>query len=173
VVEEVITHFLGLTPINTGGPSPVIFDAHHAGVFYEIKSLRRTSALPVYEWRREKDRTCGVPLLYVIAIHNVTGAADVSEVWSRMAETIRKVLIVPASTIDRLAGAEDLRMLKSEKKSARSGYHREGYKEGYRNIPARKIVEEAPHFVTRQHGVLNHLQFDFEIFTQVAGLDPI
>lgn len=168
VVEEIITTALGLTPINTGGSSPVIFDAHKDKMFYEIKSLRRTSSLPIYEWRREKDRTCGVPLLYAIAMHNVTKATDVEEIWTRMGETLKRVLLLPAPVIDGLAEVEPLRELKSEKKSPRSGYHREGYKEGYRNVPAKRIIEGAPHFIERVRTVLYGIEFDFELF----GNDP-
>lgn len=168
VVEEIITHGMGLTPINTGGSSPVIYDAHKDETFYEIKSLRRTSSLPIYEWRREKDRTCGVPLLYAIGIHNVTRAMDMEEIWHGMSRTLKKVLLVPAPVIDALAEEEPLRQLKSEKKSPRSGYHWEGYKDGYRNVPAKRIVEAAPHFITRIHTSLHGVNFDFELFGKLA-----
>ena len=74
VVEEIACALLGLDDILNSGSHQVVFDAHHkaSGTFCEIKSVRAKNKIPVYEWRRAKDRDCGVPLVYVLGIHRCT-----------------------------------------------------------------------------------------------------
>lgn len=138
VVEEVVIELLGLTDIPNSGTHDCVFDAHHkpTGTYCEIKSLRQGNKLPVYEWRREKDRKCGVPLVYLIGIHRCSGQKTLGEVWSKMADTLDTILVLPAAVIDEEAGKHELRQLvKQGPPGERQGYRRAGYCEGYRNIP--------------------------------------
>jgi len=137
VVEQIVTGLLGLTDIPNSGSHDIVFDAHHkpSQTFVEIKSLRRGSSLPIYEWRRAKDRDCGVPLVYVVAIHNCTKTETIADIWRKMAGTIGTLLVLPHWLIDLEARQQPLRQLVKEEPNTRMGYKRKGYCDGYRNIP--------------------------------------
>ena len=138
VVETIVIELLGLTDIPNSGSHDCVFDAHHrsSGSYVEIKSLRQGNKLPLYEWRREKDRKCGVPLVYEIGIHRCTNQKTLADVWSVMADTLDTILVMPAPVIDEEAGKHELRQLVEQGlKGERQGYRRKGYCDGYRNIP--------------------------------------
>ncbi len=144
VVEEIVTELLGLSDIRNSGTHDIVFDAHHkpSDTFCEIKSLRAKNKLPVYEWRRTKDRDCGVPLVYVIGVHQCTKQATLGDVWRRMAETLDTVLVLPAWVVDLEARKHPLRRILGETKGAtRQGYSRKGYCDGYRNVPHAALAE--------------------------------
>jgi len=145
VVQEAACAILGLTEIPNTGTHDCVFDAalKSRNTFIEIKSLRRKNKLPIYDWRRRKDKEAGVPLLYVIAVHDVKGAATMGGLWNMMADSLDTILVLPAAEIDRLAEAETLRQIGSEKTASgeRNGYQRAGYREGYRNIPYEKLYK--------------------------------
>lgn len=141
VVEEIMCDLLGLTDIPNSGSHDVVFDAWREGWFIEIKSVRHGAKIPIYEWRRKKDRRAGVPLIYVVAVHRCTKAETLSEVWHKMTDTIREVLVVPAAVMARLAKSEPLNRLVKHDPQSRMGYKRKGYCEGYRNIPLSRIRE--------------------------------
>jgi hypothetical protein len=138
VVEEIVIELLKLTDIPNSGSHNCVFDAHHksSGTYCEIKSLRQGNKLPVYEWRRKKDRECGVPLVYLIGIHRCTKQKTLGDVWNVMADTLDTILVLPASVIDAEAEKHELRQLvKQGPPGERQGYRRAGYCDGYHNIP--------------------------------------
>jgi len=141
VVESIVTRMLGLTDIPNSGTHDVVFDAFHhgSGSYCEIKSLRWNNKLPIYEWRRIKDRDCGANPVYVIAVHHTTNQPTLAKVWERMAETLQTIYIVPHWVIDLEARRQPLRQLVQEEKNTRMGYKRKGYCDGYRNIPFQAI----------------------------------
>lgn len=141
IVNEIVNALLGLTDIPNSGSHDIVFDAWRKGTFFEIKSLRKGSKCPVYDWRVEKDEKAGVPLLYVIGVHRCKQQKSVGDVWRVMVDTLDELYVLPASVIGRLAMAEPLQTIGSHKTSSgeRNGYQRKGYKEGYRNIPWEKI----------------------------------
>lgn len=137
VVEEIVCSLLGLTDIPNSGSHDIVFDAHHkpSGTYCEIKSLREGNKLPIYEWRRTKDRECGVPMVYVIAVHRCTRQSSLSDVWRTMASSIKSVYVLPSWWVDLEARQQCLRQLVAQSPNSRMGYKRKGYCEGYRNIP--------------------------------------
>lgn len=144
VVNEIVNALLGLQDIPNSGTHDCVFDSYlrSRGAYVEVKSLRRRNKIPVYQWRIEKDKEAGVPLLYVIGVHNCTRQATLAGVWNKMAETMDQILVLPAAVIEELAAAEPLQAIKSAKTASgeRNGYQRKGYCEGYKNIPWEKLV---------------------------------
>ena len=150
VVEEVVPAILGVNPIKNTGTHDIVFDAFGNGFYYEIKSLYQSSKLPLYEWRRLKDESAKVPLLYAVALHRVKGASTVREVWDRMGASLQTILLVPHDVVSRLALEQPLNFLKGRERipeDTRIGYARKGYRDGYRNVPAKTLREVAPHTV--------------------------
>lgn len=146
VVEEIAEALLDLHDIPNSGSHEIVYDAFGHGHFCEIKSIRHGSKLPLYEWRMEKDKKCGAPLVYVIVIHRCTKAGTLGEVWQKMADTIKDILVLPVSVMHRLAEAEPLQRILSESKGPqRVGYSRKGYCDGYHNVPLSKMRAEDFH----------------------------
>jgi hypothetical protein len=144
-VNEAVNALLGLEDIPNSGSHDCVFDSYHrpSSTFVEVKSLRVKNKIPVYRWRIEKDKAAGVPLVYVIGIHDCKGAKSLDEMWRRMADTLDTVLVLPAARIEALALAEDLQTIGSHRTPSgeRNGYQRKGYKEGYHNIPWAKLAD--------------------------------
>jgi hypothetical protein len=147
VVEEIVCGLLGLTDIPNSGSHDIVFDAHHkpSGTYVEIKSLREKNKMPIYEWRRTKDRDCGVPLVYVIATHRCTRQATLRDVWHTMAATVDTLYVLPAWWVDLEARRHEIRRLVKPVPGSRMGYERIGYADGYRNIPFAAIIDAPYH----------------------------
>lgn len=149
-VNEIVNMLLGLEDIPNSGSHEVVFDAflRSRNSFVEVKSLRRKNKLPVYQWRIEKDKEAGVPLLYVIGVHNCPKQATLGGVWLEMAKTMNQILVLPASVIEELAADEPLQQIKTHKTASgeRNGYQRKGYKDGYKNIPWQALVESCGYY---------------------------
>lgn len=162
-VEEIVIELLKLTDIPNSGTHDTVFDAFGHDHFVEIKSLRATSSIPIYEWRRVKDRECGVPLVYVIGLHRCGKCSTISEIYQSMSSTLRTLLVLPASSIDALAEQFPVRQLVKEEKGTRMGYKRKGYCEGYRLIPA-KVLLGLPYVAPLQvSSALYGLNLDAEV----------
>lgn len=137
VVETIVTRLLGLTDIPNSGTHDVVFDAFHhgSGSYCEIKSLRWRNKLPIYEWRRTKDRDCGVAPVYVIAVHHCTRQPTLAKVWEKMAASLQTIYVLPHWAVDLHARNQPLRQLVQQETGTRMGYRRKGYCDGYRNVP--------------------------------------
>lgn len=135
VVEELVVALLGLVDIPNSGSHDVVFDAYGRGTYCEVKSIHATGSVPIYEWRRAKDRAVDVPLVYVLAIHRCRGQRTSEGIYHTMASTLDEVLVVPRRCVQREAPKHKLRQLVQEVEGTRMGYKRKGYCKGYRNIP--------------------------------------
>jgi len=141
-VERAVCGLLELTAIPGSGDYDVVFDAWGNGTFCEIKSLNQSSSLPLYRWRREKDRQSGAPLVYLIALHKCAKCKTLGEVWSRMAETMGVVLVIPGRVLDKLTETSNAYQIRQTTKDGVSvGYARRGYCEGYYLIPASRLMK--------------------------------
>lgn len=146
VVEKLVVRALGLQPIPIDGKYDVCFDAaaplldDDCGpwTYFECKSVRYNSKVPLYEWRRRKDEEAGVPLVYLICCHNTKGAKSHEEMTESMANTMREVLAVTPKEIDMLLKKENEKVCYVDG-DCTSGYNRPGYNEGYRNLSVRAI----------------------------------
>lgn len=155
IVEEIVISSLGLTDIPNSGSHDVVYDAWGHGTFCEIKSVRAGAKIPIYEWRRTKDREAGVPLVYVIAIHRTKSCPDMTTAWEQMMQTLNRVLVVPAWAVDLMARKEPLRMITEQgPPGERMGYRRKGYCEGYRNLNLSALEKLAFHPDVHRRSVL-------------------
>jgi len=171
VVEEVIPAILGVNPIKNTGTHDIVFDAFGNGFYYEIKSLYHTSKLPLYEWRRLKDREAEVPLLYAVALHRVKGASTVREVWEKMSASLRTILVIPHEVVGNLALDQKLVCLKGREnipENTRNGYARKGYRDGYRNVSAKSLKEAAPHTLVTVTKEIRGMKFSVEVRTRIS-----
>ena len=135
-VQEIVQRVLRLRPIENSGDFDVVFDAFSRGIYYEIKSVRRTSSIPIYKWRLEKEANAPVSLAYLIATHNVAKARTQEDLWQGMSETLNAVYEVPHALIRKLVKGRKLRHIQSP---GPHGYNRTGYCEGYHLLPASEI----------------------------------
>lgn len=166
-VNLIVNALLGLEDIPNSGSHDCVFDSYHrsSSTFVEVKSLRIGNKIPVYAWRIAKDKAAGVPLAYVIGIHDCRGARSIREMWQRMADTLDTVLVLPASRIEALALAEPLQTIGSRKTASgvRNGYQRAGYRDGYHNIPWAKL-DEGMQDGRLHHAEIHGLQFSANVF---------
>lgn len=147
VVNLAVNGLLRLEDIPNSGSHDIVFDSflRSRETFIEVKSLRRKNKCPIYEWRRNKDRDCGVPLIYIFGIHGCKECGTLAEVWHRMADTMNTLLVMPAWAVDLEARKHGLRQIKTNKTASgkRNGYQRRGYADGYRNIPYADLYRPA------------------------------
>lgn len=135
--EELACKALQLNRIPTDGRFDICFDAQdNRGRFFEIKSVRKNSSIPLWNWRIKKDRKAGVPLSYIIVCHDTSGVKDTRELWAGLAETVREVFVVPLGLMETLHARGKL---VKPRTSFGHGSMRKGYKEGYRLVPVSKL----------------------------------
>lgn len=135
--EEIACKTLGLHRIPIDGRFDVCFDAQDdRGRFYEIKSVRHCSSIPLWNWRIEKDRQAGVPLSYIIVCHGTSGVKDTRELWAGLADTVREVFVVPLGIMETLHARGKL---VKPRTSLGHGSMRKGYRDGYRLVPVSKL----------------------------------
>lgn len=135
--EEVACKALGLTPIPTDGRFDICFDAQDTkGNFFEIKSVRRTGAVPLWNWRIEKDQAAKVPLFYVLVTHDASVVKDSLELWGAFSETVKDIFIIPLAVMVELHKAGKTVKVKTNKEH---GSMRKGYCRGYRNVSVKSV----------------------------------
>lgn len=142
LVEDLMIRMLDLTPVVSNGNYEVVYDGFQSGTYFEIKSLRCGSKCPVYDWRMKKDLVAqqqhGFDLFYVFAIHTARkGLKSIREWHEELARTLTRILVVPANRVRDIALDQPHCEIKSTaiKASPRAGYHRAGYRDGYRSVP--------------------------------------
>lgn len=143
IAQEIVCAALDLLPIPINGKCSICFDAERSGHFYEIKSVKRTGKVVIYDWRMEKERAAKVPLSYAILVHNVRGS-DGHDLLREMLDSEPEILVVPASVIHELAQSYPLRQLQRPSSDPRNGYNRTGYRDGYRNVPVKELKALLP-----------------------------
>ncbi len=135
--EEIACKALNLNRIPTDGRFDVCFDAQdNRGRFFEIKSVRQNSSIPLWNWRIEKDRKAGVPLYYIVVCHDTGGVKDTRELWAGLAETVREVFIVPLGIMESFHSEGKHVTPKTFKEH---GSMRKGYCDGYRLVAVKKL----------------------------------
>jgi hypothetical protein len=148
--QEIACAALGLSPIPINGKCAVCFDAETDKAFFEIKSVKRSGKVVVYDWRMTKEseaavelaRDEGKALFYAIVIHGVKGCRDGADLIRQFALAGVEILVVSAWWVYVLAKHETQQRILSEKtrkSPGAMGYNRKGYCDGYRNIPINKI----------------------------------
>lgn len=165
IVEEIACSLLNLTDIPNSGNYDVVFDAYRGDSYYEIKSVKATSAVPLYDWRRTKDRECGVNLIYAVVVHRCGSHKEMSTAWQEMARTIKEVFLLPAWSMDLLAHDQTLHTVSTH---AKHGSMRTGYKNGYRLVPVRRIRQLMMGMPVRRTTVVHGLSVSADVFTHAS-----
>lgn len=144
VAAELVCAALRLETIPINGNYSICFDAARDGRFYEIKSVRRSGKVVIYDWRMDKEANVKVPLYYAILIHNVR-KSDGRRLVEEMTSSALELLVIEASRVHAIARAQPLQRFLQLALDPRNGYTRRGYKDGYRNVPVRLLRDLAPH----------------------------
>lgn len=135
--QEVVCRTMGLNPIPINGNFDVCFDAELNGQFYEIKSVRTSGKIVVYDWRMKKEEIAAPSLRYLILVHKLKAARiDILKIMSN-SEVI--ILNLPATFIHNLCKQTTLNKHKNYQ-GLRNGYSRVGYKDGYYNLSLKPIM---------------------------------
>ena len=142
VAQEIACAALGLLPIRIDGSCAVCFDAEKDETFYEIKSVHRHGKLVLYDWRMEKEAMAQVPVKYAAVVHSVRGARTNDDLWDGMARSL-EILLLWFTSVQIEALKYPLRRIMFTGKEKRTGYNREGYRDGYRNVGLSKFREMA------------------------------
>lgn len=143
--EELASVVLGFDRIAPCGGYDVCFDGRRDSTFYEVKSVRRGSKVPLYTWRLEKDELAGVPLLYVFVVHKIKGARSVSEVWDGFEQGVEVWLLDRAHVKALATGLQRHTIdLKSTASGDRNGYQRKGYRHGMSGSHAKQSSPNSP-----------------------------
>lgn len=142
VAQELVCAALKLLPIPINGNYDCCFDAKGKDVFYEIKSVRRNGKLPLYTWRLVKESRSGVNLKYAILIHNVR-KSNGRHLVQEFANSGLSILVLDSIQVHKEAQKHPLRLVQNPNGSARSGYNRKGYQDGYRNLPVKALLKYA------------------------------
>lgn len=140
--QEIVCAALQLDPIAINGNCDICFDAEKHGTFYEIKSVRSGQKVVIYNWRMQKEEKFSDVLFYAILLHTVSRQRD--EIISRMVAGA-EILLLPARVVHEAAKAcpTHIPTINPEHASARHGYTRKGYADGYRNVSVTKLKGEA------------------------------
>jgi len=144
--QDIVCDTLGLLPIPINGKFEACFDAFRDGWYFEIKSVKLGSAIPVYKWRIEKEQRAaahGVNLAYAILVHRLKNEHE--DIRRKLAASAYCVVIIPAALVHSLAmECREYKVERGHHWSKRNGYEREGYIEGYKLLPVKRILEAAP-----------------------------
>lgn len=141
VAQEIVCKALRLHPIAIDGRCDCCFDAEaDDGVFYEIKSVQRASRCIIYDWRITKEAKSGARLYYAILSHRAGGSMDSESLWRQMQLTA-EIFVVPSVIVHALTLLQPLRKVSNRGCGPRFGYNRNGYSDGYRELPVSHVRE--------------------------------
>lgn len=147
--QEIVCAALGLQPIPINGNYPVCFDAEKDNHFYEIKSVKRGCKVVCYKWRLDKERPFHDILDYAILVHRVRKARE-NIMW-RLLEGA-EILVIKSHVLHSLARQCPLNTIKrahlNKLKRGQphyNGYTREGYRDGYFNVPVNALFGTTTH----------------------------
>lgn len=149
--QSIVCAALKLRAISIDGSCETCFDAERDNNFYEIKSVHRNGKIVVYDWRAAKELAAGVPVFYAILVHSVRGARTSDAMFKQFRKSNLEILLVPVHVLHHYAQQEPLRQIKDNTASPRAGYNRNGYKEGYRNVPLAPIRRQCVAATTFTH----------------------
>ena len=138
--QEIVWNTLNLNPIRINGNFDCCFDAEKDGVYYEIKSVKTTGKIVIYDWRMLKEARSGVKLKYAILIHTIKGCRD--NILFHMQECRPRIVLLDYKVMHKIALAFPLKVYKKTAKI--NGYNRKGYVDGYRNVPVAELFKH-PH----------------------------
>ena len=74
-------------------------------------------------------------------LHKVKAATSNRDLWEQISANGVRLLVVTSGMVHTLAKKQPLQKIKHT--AGESGYTREGYKDGYRNLPVRELTKSA------------------------------
>jgi len=144
-IERIVCRAMGWQRLTVDARQEFCPDAETAdGTPIEIKSVRVSSTYRgksvIYDWRMEKEERLAPDLIYVFAGCRSPGGATpttLSELLDRLARSTIMLALVRAPLVHRKARRQRKRKIERSalEKSPDAGYHRAGYRDGYRNVP--------------------------------------
>jgi hypothetical protein len=152
IAADIVCKVLGLDPIPINGKCTICFDAERSNHFFEIKSVKASNKVVIYDWRMEKERLAKVPLSYAILCHNVRCSSG-KNLLDEMLESRLELLVLPASEVHALATASPLHKILTLALDPRNGYTRPGYRDGYRNVPVSDLRKLCPFSRQEDHWI--------------------
>lgn len=166
IAEQIVCAALPVVPIAGGGAHDIVFDAEWGRSLVEIKNVRRSSSIPIYKWRRGKDRAAmrDHDLIYLVCVHSCrdTGGT-LSDLWRAMAEHLEDVYVLPASRIHEGCRGKPYSNLYRHQGGGYAGYRREGYRKGYQLLPVKWIRSQEYLGHRIASGEINGLKVSFRV----------
>lgn len=150
IVEEFVCHAMGWKRLTISGKKPYCADAENEDDLpCEIKSVHCSPKMSgksvIYDWRMVKDEKHAPRLAYAFFCYSATGmgkAKSLEQFLDRIAATAPTIMLVPAWVV-RMDALREKHNAAPKKTNKRNGYTREGYCEGYRNLPVGPYVRNA------------------------------
>lgn len=143
VAQEIVCAALEARPVKINGKFDVCFDAIAGNSYIEIKSVKRKGKVVVYDWRRNKERQVmlrGYNVNYAILIHGVR-CSNGKNLLDEFVRSNLTLFVVDARSVHEMCAELPLHTIKKVTYgSKRFGYNREGYIEGYRNVPVERLI---------------------------------
>lgn len=144
--QEIVCRTLPADPIPINGNFDVCFDARDLNWYYEIKSVRRSGKVVIYDFRIRKEAASGCPFKYAILVHNLIGARE--DILKSMLKTGVEILIIDGAKVHEISKSCPLNKIQKVRSNRKTedynGYTRAGYADGYYNVPVhalRKVAE--------------------------------
>ncbi|MCM8542395.1 MAG: hypothetical protein NE328_19145 [Lentisphaeraceae bacterium] len=152
-VEDLVRTVLGLTKISIDGNYSVNFDAgmyyYNQEIFFEIKSLRKSSKSPLYVFRLDKElkaqKISGNPVIYIFCCHKIQGAKTQADITRMIINGPIDLYLIQLNEVAAMTDPLPLKTISKEK--GLNGYNRKGYEKGYKNLP-QKQIDKACDFAT-------------------------
>lgn len=142
--QEVVCRALNLNPIPINGMFEMNLDAKLDETYFEIKSVRKGNKIVLYDWRMKKDHDCGLNIRYAIFVHDFSQLTTCESLLLHMHVNPKafKIMLAPAELIRSMA-LEEKKVLPIIHPGKRHGHTREGYRDGYRNLPVQKLLKQS------------------------------
>jgi len=142
VAEGITCSVLSLRKIPINGKADICFDAEVGKFFFEIKSVKSTGKVIIYDYRMKREVKVR-NVFYAILTHRVKSHKDPSTLFQTFIDNGLELFIAPAKIIKKTALECPLVTVEHENHKA-TGYNRVGYREGYRALPVKKLRNILP-----------------------------
>lgn len=163
--EQIAAEALGLRRLKISGSFDACYDAQDKdGGLYEIKSVKRNGAVPVWIWRMKKDLKAaefGFTIRYVFVNHNCSGMRSSEELWQGLASSVKEIFVVPVATIAEIHATSPFGGMNLG--TGGSGYSRVGYRDGYRRVSMKTVKARCATYRETEFTVSSH-RFAVKIF---------
>lgn len=166
--ERIASEALGLRRLKISGNFDACYDAQgDAGKLFEVKSVKRSGACPIWIWRMNKDKdvaAAGHDVSYAFVTHNFSGAESSEQLWHGLSKTVKEIFVVPLGVMAELHKDAPFGGMKLG--LGGSGYDREGYRDGYRRVSVKTLRQRCGRRRRAEFAVAGH-GFEVEILSPI------